>query len=161
MSTNKNSIAKLIDTCTKNKNSSAILQFIKKKSRKKIVTVLKSPHVNKTAQEQFEKISILNQVCIKSHRINKFLVLLKKIFLNNYPDIKILIDFKTSNNQPKFTTKPFNHLRLNLTNYNRQIINYNFFFNKNSKTKTFYDNERYKMTLNAKNSLNQFENYSK
>jgi ribosomal protein S10 len=151
----KNSIAKLTNAWIKNKSFNTVLHYIKKKNRKKIVTVLKSPHVNKTAQEQFQEKLILNSVFIKSHKINKFLIQLKKTLLTYFPDLKISIGFKTYKNQWIWVTKPFNFLKLNFQNctYN----NNTFFLNKMKKTTTFTKNERFKMILNTRKVLKRLE----
>jgi ribosomal protein S10 len=159
LSKNRNSITKFINICAKNKILTTILRFLKKKSRKKILTVLKSPHVNKTAQEQFEEKLILNCVNIKSQKINKFLIFLKKTFINYYPDLKILINFKIFKNQTNFITRTSTFSTLTYKIYEYKVINYRFFLINNNSTKFFNTNERLKMILNAKNNLKQLESY--
>jgi len=68
------------------------VHFQKPKAKKKF-TVLKSPHVNKRAQEQFEFCVYKNQISIYSFQTFKFLTVLKKIQLKLFPDVKIKIKF--------------------------------------------------------------------
>lgn len=71
-----------------------ILTVFHKKRFKKVFTVLKSPHVNKTAQEQFEYILFTKSVKIKSSQILKTLIILKKIQAMSFADIHIKIKFR-------------------------------------------------------------------
>jgi len=50
----------------------------KNKNRKKILTLLKSPHVNKTAQEQFEIRTFSRVFLIRSTKSSNFIYLFKK-----------------------------------------------------------------------------------
>lgn len=47
--------------------------------KKDVITVLKSPHVNKTAQEQFEYRTYSKKILINSSKFSFFLLTLKKI----------------------------------------------------------------------------------
>lgn len=62
-----------------------------KKKNKKIITLLKSPHVNKTAQEQFEIKNWFVQFTIYVTQPLKFLTFLKKIKETLFPDLKYKI----------------------------------------------------------------------
>lgn len=64
---------------------------------KKIVTILKSPHVNKTAQEQFEKREKMVQICLISENFNKTIIAIKKILNMIFRDIKLTIEYLTNN----------------------------------------------------------------
>lgn len=76
------------------KNFNIITKYLKKKKNKKILTILKSPHVNKTAQEQFETRLFTNQITVYYSQKNLlFLIFLKKIKTYLFPDIKIKIKF--------------------------------------------------------------------
>lgn len=59
--------------------------------QKKIVTVLKSPHVNKTAQDQFEVRIFRKQFTIFSYQSFLLLILLKYLKFFLFPDLKIKI----------------------------------------------------------------------
>ena len=72
---------------------------------KKIFTILKSPHVNKTAQDQFEFVIFSTKIDLHSFKISKFLLILKKINLKLFPDVKIKINFFFDSNKSLKTQK--------------------------------------------------------
>ena len=72
-------------------NNSLILKYFPKQKFKKFVTVLKSPHVNKSAQEQFEFRVYTKNLVINSLQNLKFLYFLKKIQNNIFPFINIKV----------------------------------------------------------------------
>ena len=72
------------------KNSTFVFKSIKKKRKR--ITVLKSPHVNKKAQTQFQSITYSTLVKYSSWEIKKNYILLKKIRNNLFPDVKIKIE---------------------------------------------------------------------
>jgi ribosomal protein S10 len=59
--------------------------------QKRVVTLLKSPHVNKTAQEQFEYRIFKKQFTIISYQSLLMLTLLKYIKFTLFPDLKIKV----------------------------------------------------------------------
>ena len=76
-------------------NFNTIKKHLKKKQKRKFLTILKSPHVNKVAQEQFEARLFSNQVSVYYSPKNlQLLILLKKIKTHIFPDVKIKIRFK-------------------------------------------------------------------
>ena len=79
-------------------NLNIIKKYFKKKKTKNILTILKSPHVNKTAQEQFESRFFSKQLSIYSPKNFQFLLLLKKIKTHLFPDVKIKIKFILNKN---------------------------------------------------------------
>lgn len=99
ISKNKNSIKnffKFFNQILKNLNK--IKKYLKKKHKIKILTILKSPHVNKTAQEQFETRFYLSQITIYYSPKNlQLLIFLKKIKVYLFPDLKIKIKFSINN----------------------------------------------------------------
>ena len=71
-------------------------------NNKQVITILKSPHVNKTSQEQFETRIFLKRIQIKTFLLNKNLIFIKKILTNLFQDISVsleLISSSESNNQ--------------------------------------------------------------
>lgn len=144
-SKNKQSIFKFLNACVKNKTLMTILKFSRKKNKKKIITILKSPHINKTAQEQFEEKLMLYKTNVKSRNLAKFLVMLKKIFTTYSLEIKILIHFKVSK------IKPEKSLQFYIKN-NKLVLP------KTNKLKIFSCSDKLKLLQNAKNNLKQFEN---
>lgn len=77
---------------TKTQNFQLFFNLLRKEKRKKKITILKSPHVNKTAQEQFQYTVHSVEVSCYSWEIKKYLILLKKIKNQLFPDVKIRID---------------------------------------------------------------------
>lgn len=89
----------------------------------KIITLLKSPHVNKTAQEHFELRMFSKQMLIKSSYTNRNIIFLKKILTKLFHDISINIEFVAN---------------FNIINKNRLLVfypdNFKLFRNKPLKT---------------------------
>jgi ribosomal protein S10 len=84
------------------------VHFQKQKQKQKI-TVLKSPHVNKQAQEHFEFCMYKKQISVYSFQSFKFLIILKKIQLKLFPDVRVKIKFLVNNNTfTKIKRKKFN-----------------------------------------------------
>lgn len=79
---------------TKAHNFPLFFNSLRKKKIVKKVTVLKSPHVNKTAQEQFGYRLYSMELLCYSWEIKKYLIILKKIRNQLFPGIKIQISGK-------------------------------------------------------------------
>ena len=91
-SKNKNSLnifLKIFKTLVKQKN----LNFTNNKKFIKRLTFLKSPHVNKTAQEHFDFVIFSKLACVKNFQIFKILMILKKIKNNVCCDVVVKIKF--------------------------------------------------------------------
>jgi ribosomal protein S10 len=125
-SKNINSIKKFLNFFYK-KLTFKILKYqifkskFQKPIQKKILTVLKSPHVNKTAQEQFEYRLFRKQLTLFSYKSGLFLILLKYIKFKLFPDLKIKIILFSN------TTKLYKTVqnRINPNNFNSSfILNY-------------------------------------
>ena len=95
-----NNFLQLLKENFKNKQTSIIKigRFIE---NKKIVTILKSPHVNKSAQEQFEKREKVVQIHLISENFNKTIITIKKILTKIFRDIKLTIKYLTNNKSNK------------------------------------------------------------
>ena len=74
---------------TNSNNFKIIKKFFYKKEKKTFISILKSPHVNKSAQEQFEIKKHSVQITIQTNQPFKFLLVLKKIKTNIFPDINL------------------------------------------------------------------------
>ena len=74
------------------------------KKKKKKVTILKSPHVNKKAQTQFQSITYSANIKCFSFNLKKNYILLKKIKNHLFPDLKIKINQTILNKKAKLTT---------------------------------------------------------
>ena len=64
----------------------------KKQLNKKVFTILKSPHVNKSAQEQFEIKTYKKRLKLFVPQMLIFLIFLKKLKLNSFTDIKFKLN---------------------------------------------------------------------
>lgn len=110
-SKNQNSLKRFIKnfkTLSKNKrlHLRRFLNFYQRKQNNKIFTILKSPHVNKKAQEQFEYNLYSKNLKIKSFQILKVLILLKNFQKTLHTDVDIKVKF-IINEQKNY---PFNKL---------------------------------------------------
>jgi ribosomal protein S10 len=116
-------------------NFKSIKIFFQKKSKKKVITLLKSPHVNKSAQEQFELKIFSMQYKIKTSRAILFMVFLKKMKTNLFPDVSIKLQ-KISNvlKQKTYNKKLFYTERYKKKKF--QIIK--------TKNSNLFKNEEYK-----------------
>jgi len=98
-------------------NCNYIAKTFQKKLKKTVITILKSPHVNKTAQEQFEIRYISKQLTIATPQMFKFLIFLKKLKMSLFPDIKIKIKSIINNqHQQILIRKKFNMDNFAITN---------------------------------------------
>lgn len=75
-------------------NFKVFFNLLRKEKVIKKLTVLKSPHVNKTAQEQFGYRFHFAEIFCYSWEIKKYLLVLKKIKNQLFPGIKIQINVK-------------------------------------------------------------------
>lgn len=105
------------------KTLNSLLSYLQQKQKRKVFTTLKSPHVNKTAQEQVEYRLFSKQIIIFSFQVFKFLVLIKKLRTKIFPDIKIQLKFILNDKIIKKTKL----LTINPDNYETK----QFFFYKN------------------------------
>lgn len=105
-SKNKQSLNEFLKYNSKAQNSQTIHNLLKNKKSKKKISILKSPHVNKTAQEQFEYTNYSVKISFYSWEIKKHLILLKKIKNQVFPDIKMKINFLK--NKKTITLKQLN-----------------------------------------------------
>ena len=69
---------------------------ISAQNKRKIVTLLKSPHVNKTAQEHFEVRIFSKHILLESVYLKKNLIFLKKILNKLFQDISLRLEFVTN-----------------------------------------------------------------
>ena len=98
---------------------------LQKTKKKKIFTVLKSPHVNKKAQEQFEHRIYKKRIKCFTFQTFLFLMFLKKIKFYVFSDINIKINIIKNFNNSKKKIKnrlntdnyKLNFKKLDLTNY--------------------------------------------
>ena len=90
------------------------IQHSKPKLTKKF-SILKSPHVNKKAQDQFEFRVYRKQLSLYSYQGLKLLMILKKIQCKLFADVKIKVEFVLNENKfYKETHKKFNPNKFSL-----------------------------------------------
>jgi len=96
-------------------NITIVSKHTQKKVKKKVITILKSPHINKKAQEQFEINFFSKQLAIYSTQSFKQMVFLKKIKNGIFPDVKIKSKFITNRkNVGKLRTKILDPCNFNM-----------------------------------------------
>jgi ribosomal protein S10 len=138
----------------KNKQTSIIKigRFIE---NKKIVTILKSPHVNKSAQEQFEKREKIVQIFIISENFNKIIITVKKILNTIFRDIKLTVKYLTNSHSRKSNLLGvFKNTNFKI-NYTNKIRTNKLLFTK----KTIKDLYAIKSPLKLKTYLTILSNY--
>mgnify|MGYP000560202819 CR=1 FL=1 len=126
-SKNRNSILKFSFLIFKKLNfkigSKVLLKnYVNAQKKRKIFTILKSPHVNKKAQEQFEIKLFSQKLIICTVYDVRFVYFLKNVKLRLFPDIKLKVEFSV-NNKNYFKTQVFNP-------YNYKFQSYSFFLNQ-------------------------------
>ena len=108
------------------KKANGLLSYSQQKQKRKVFTTLKSPHVNKTAQEQIEYRLFSKHINIFSFQILKFLILIKKIQMKLCPDIEIQIKFVLNNKIIKKTKlvslNPDNYKTNSFSSYKKKDI---------------------------------------
>lgn len=102
-----------------------------KQKSHKFVTVLKSPHINKTAQEQFEFKIFTRQILMFSVKPFLCLFIIKRMIKLNFPGIKIKLILT-------FNKKKHNKILLSILNPDNVV--FNFIKNNNKKKKIKYNN---------------------
>jgi ribosomal protein S10 len=127
LSKNKISIKKFLLFFYKNKQLklNVIFKYFNQPRNKRIFSILKSPHVNKTAQEQFEYIITTKKINIYSFKIIKFLIFIKKIQNKLFSDIKLEIKFLINKKlKKKIKKKIFNPNNFKINNKKLNIQKY-------------------------------------
>ena len=129
---------------TSNTNFKIIQKFFHKKEKKTFISILKSPHVNKSAQEQFEIINHSAQITIQTNQPFKFLIVLKKIKINLFPDINIKLRLIFNKKiQKSLKQKFFNIDNFQLNKFsrikNKKIIVETINFNSGSQILSLFD----------------------
>lgn len=90
---------------TKLDTSTFVLKHRSKQNQRKFVTILKSPHVNKTAQEQFEYRFYYKQFLINSLNPLTFFLMLKKAQNSSFSGLKLEIKSVLSSNEKTVNSK--------------------------------------------------------
>lgn len=91
-SKNKETLQLFLMFLSKLENNNLFIKYFPKQKIKKFITVLKSPHINKSAQEQFEFRVYTKKLQISSPQHLKFLYFLKKSQISIFPFIKLKLE---------------------------------------------------------------------
>lgn len=151
---NKNSLKKFIYFLRKNvyKNFNSINFYYPKKKNKSIITLLKSPHVNKTAQEQFEFKYFSIKLKIITTQAFKFLIFLKNIKNLLFADIQIKTKFNCNSKDQFMLKKKILNLDNSTFKYfikqKKNIVNKNFQNTKLLIKKFYKNNTKYSTSIN-------------
>ncbi len=138
-SKDKNSLKRFILLLKNISNRWNNLTFVFKniKKRKKKVTILKSPHVNKKAQTQFQITIFSVLIKYSSLELKKSYILLKKIRNHLFPNVKIKIEQTIQVKKAKMSVK--NHFLPKKIYYYKSTKN---FFKKQKNSLLIFNNSR-------------------
>ncbi len=73
------------------KISPTVFKHFSKQNKRKFITILKSPHVDKTAQEQFEFRYYTKEFLVDSPKLFTFFLTIKKIKNLSFPGLKLKV----------------------------------------------------------------------
>lgn len=142
-------------------NVNIVKKYLKKKKKKNLLTILKSPHVNKTAQEQFESKLFSKQLSIYSSRNFKFLLVLKKIKTYLFPDVKLKVKFILNKNlSEKIKANIFNPSNFKLNVFEKIDCREHLRANKKEIQKNLYHSNKKNFLININYLLKTFDIYS-
>lgn len=128
-SKNKNSLQNFLKIfnrfCKKKKfKANYLIKYYSKQRQINIFTILKSPHVNKKAQEQFEYRLFSKQINIFSFQMLKFVILVKQINTKLCSDVKMNIKLIFNKNKTKkIQIKTLNPANFNLSFFQNKKLN--------------------------------------
>jgi ribosomal protein S10 len=75
---------------------SSIQRLGSTRTKQKVITFLKSPHVNKTAQEHFEQRLFTRKILLEGFYVEKNFIFFKKILSKLFQDVSIHIELLTN-----------------------------------------------------------------
>ena len=118
------------------------LKSFPKNKKRKFVTVLKSPHVNKTAQEQFEFRLYSKHLLIYSFKPLTFLLLLKQLKSLSFTGLNLEVkSFVEKNKMSKYTLETVNPDNITLNNSAKNLhLSKQYSKNLKQATKTYNSN---------------------
>ena len=132
---------------SKLKTTSNSLKSFSKQNVRKFVTILKSPHVNKTAQEQFEFRFYTKEFLINSFKPLTFLLILKKINNTSFSGIDLKVKSLVQENKKKnLTALDPDNINLNT------VSNYGLSQKKKLNNKSFLEKNVRKFSQNSSSS---------
>ena len=125
-------LKKFLHFFTKLESFPIVIKSFPKSEKRKFVTVLKSPHVNKTAQEQFEYRYYSRHLLVRSFKPLTFFLFLKKLKNLSFPginfEVKSFFDKNKTHKQVLLIISPDNIILKKITdqqdmNENRLKLN--------------------------------------
>ena len=123
-SKNKTSLSNFFNFIMKLEFPIKIVKNAPKNKKKVFLSVLKSPHVNKDAQEQFEFKTYSKNLTIWSTQLNLLILILKKAIKTSFPGVQIKIYYLINNKtKSKFLLKILNIKNLNVNFFNDRVLN--------------------------------------
>jgi len=103
----------------------SLWKILSQLNQTEVVTVLKSPHINKTAQEQFEFRTYKKNILIYSSQPSIFLLLLKKIKNLSFSGLSIKITgLLNKSNKLKKTLNLLSPNNTNISVYSKNFLKY-------------------------------------
>lgn len=132
----KRILKKFLRFLTKIKPLPIFLKSFSKQEKRKFITVLKSPHVNKTAQEQFEYRLYSKHFLIYSFKSFTFFLLLKKLKNLSFPGLDLKVKGLLGKNKAyKHTLQTVNPDNIILKN------THSLYLKKNKRKKVQYEKD--------------------
>jgi ribosomal protein S10 len=120
------------------------------KINRKVITFLKSPHVNKTAQEHFEMHFFTRKILLKGYSLEKALIFSKKVLTRLFQDISINLELLTDKQVSKKSS-------LLLFNPNNNKLSKKNFFKTNLKR--YKQKIKFENFIHKQSSLTSFRNF--
>ena len=116
-SKNKNSLKNFLLSIKKTAKNKAFslnkfCKIIQKQKKSRTFSVLKSPHANKKAQEQFRTYIFSKKMKLNTFQIIKYLIILKKIQQELFIDVQFRLKFSVKTKNNKFLSYEFNPSKL-------------------------------------------------
>jgi ribosomal protein S10 len=94
-------LKKFLQFLLKLNTSPVVIKYASKQQKRKFVTILKSPHINKTAQEQFEFRHYSKEFIVNSVKPLTFFLIIKKLKNLSFSGLKLevkgLLNFEKKN----------------------------------------------------------------
>ena len=98
--------------------------------KKKIFSILKSPHVNKTAQHQFKVLTIFLTIKFKTFELTSFLFFFKKVMISLFINFNKILIFLFKKKSTKFLIKNFNPIKFKTSFFVSNNINQTYLYLK-------------------------------
>lgn len=126
-SKNKETLQLFLMFLSKLENNNFLIKYFPKQKIKKFITVLKSPHINKSAQEQFEFRVYTKKLQISSPQHLKFLSFLKSSQINLFPFINLKLEgiFSVKSQLNSISTR-LDPIKLKTNFFNQNKLKNNF-----------------------------------